>query len=56
MSPQCVCVCARVEVGVNIATVCACVCARVRACVFFIELHVTAQSGPVILVIVCHSH
>ena len=22
----------------------------------FIELHITAQSGPVILVTVCHSH
>ena len=22
----------------------------------FIELHITAQSGPVILVILCHSH
>ena len=28
-------------------------------CVFvcvFIKLHITAQSGPVILVILCHSH
>ena len=32
-----------------------CVCARV--CVYvFIKLHITAQSGPVILVILCHSH
>ena len=30
-----------------------CVC--VRVCVF-IELHITAQSGPVILVILCQSH
>ena len=29
--------------------VCVCVCV-------FIELHITAQSGPVILVILCHSH
>ena len=29
--------------------VCVCVCA-------FIKLHITAQSGPVILVILCHSH
>ena len=29
---------------------CVCVC----VCVF-IELHITAQSGPVILVILCHS-
>ena len=31
--------------------VCVCVC----VCVF-IKLHITAQSGPVILVIICHSH
>ena len=31
-----------------------CVCAH--ACVYvFIELHITAQSGPVILVVLCHS-
>ena len=35
-----------VDVGV-----CVCVC----ACVF-IKLHITTQSGPVILVILCHSH
>ena len=29
--------------------VCVCVCV-------FIKLHITAQSGPVILVILCHSH
>ena len=29
--------------------------ATVRVCVF-IELHITAQSGPVILVILCHSY
>ena len=28
---------------------CVCVCV-------FIKLHITAQSGPVILVILCHSH
>ena len=28
-----------------------CVCVRV-----FMKLHITAQSGPVILVILCHSH
>ena len=28
-----------------------------RACVcVFIKLHITTQSGPVILVILCHSH
>ena len=32
-----------------------CVCVCVCACVF-IKLHITAQSGPVILVILCHSH
>ena len=31
--------------------VCVCVC----VCVF-IKLHITTQSGPVILVILCHSH
>ena len=31
------------------ASVCVCVCV-------FIKLHITAQSGPVILVILCHSH
>ena len=30
-------------------------CHSVCVCVF-IELHITAQSGPVILVILCHSH
>ena len=32
-----------------------CVCVCVCVCVF-VELHITAQSGPVILVILCHSH
>ena len=31
-----------------------CVCVCVCVCVF-IKLHITAQSGPVILVILCHS-
>ena len=31
---------------------CVCVCG---VCVF-IKLHITAQSGPVILVIICHTH
>ena len=31
--------------------VCVCVCVSV-----FIKLHITTQSGPVILVILCHSH
>ena len=30
----------------------ACVC----VCVCYIKLHITTQSGPVILVILCHSH
>ena len=34
--------------------VCVCVCVCVRVCVF-IKLHITAQSGLVILVILCHS-
>ena len=30
---------------------------RVAVCLcVFIKLHITAQSGPVILVILCHSH
>ena len=33
----------------------ACVCVCVCVCVF-IKLHITTQSGPVILVILCHSH
>ena len=37
----------------RLATVSVCVC--VCACVF-IKLHMTAQSDPVILVILCHSH
>ena len=39
----CVCVC------VCVCVVCVCVCV-------FIKLHITTQSGPVILVILCHSH
>ena len=37
------------------ASLCVCVCVCVCACVF-IKLHITAQSGPLILVILCHSH
>ena len=34
-----------------------CVCVCVCVCVYiFIKLHITAQSDPVILVILCHSH
>ena len=32
-----------------------CVCVCMSVCVF-IKLHITAQSGPVILVILSHSH
>ena len=35
----------------NSRSMCVCVC----VCIF-IKLHITAQSGPVILVILCHSH
>ena len=35
--------------------VCMYVCVCVCVCVF-IKLHITTQSGPVILVILCHSH
>ena len=35
----------------------ACVCVCVYMCVYiFIKLHITAQSGPVILAILCRSH
>ena len=34
---------------VILVSVCVCVCV-------FIKLHITAQSGPVVLVILCHSH
>ena len=45
--------------------VCVCVCVLASVCLFFffgvcvcvfIKLHITTQSGPVILVILCHSH
>ena len=39
--------------------VCMCVCVYVcmYVCMYlFIKLHITTQSGPVILVILCHSH
>ena len=36
-------------VGVLCVCVCVCVCV-------FIKLHITAQSGLVILVIICYSH
>ena len=51
--------------GLVVGTACrgvrACVLARARVCVYvdvcvFSKLHITAQSGPVILVILCHSH
>ena len=28
----------------------------VCVCVFFIKLHITTKSGPVIVVILCHTH
>ena len=37
--------------SVELQSVCVCVC----MCVF-IKFHITAQFGPVILVILCHSH
>ena len=34
-----------------------CVCVCMYVCMYvFIKLHITTQSGPVILVILCHSH
>ena len=41
-------VCMYVFIKLHITT-CVCVCV-------FIKLHITTQSGPVILVILCHSH
>ena len=38
-----------VELSQSVECVCVCVCV-------FIKLHITTQSGPVILVILCHSH
>ena len=39
----------------NLYVVCLYVCMYV--CMYvFIKLHITTQSGPVILVILCHSH
>ena len=32
------------------------VCMYVCMYVYFFKLHITTQSGPVILVILCHSH
>ena len=47
-------------VGVSVSVcVCVCLCVCLSVCVsvcVFIKLHITAQSGPVILVILCHSH
>ena len=40
----------RVRGGISIVSLCACVC------VYFFKLNKIAQSGPVILVIVCHLH
>ena len=44
----CVCVCVCVFINLH-KCVCVCVCV-------LIKLHITAQSDPVILVILCHSH
>ena len=40
---------------ISIVFIFCCVCVCVCVCVF-IKLHITAQSGPVILVILCRSH
>ena len=47
----CLCLCLCLCVCVCVCRVCVCVC----VCVF-IKLHITAQSGLVSLVILCHSH
>ena len=39
-----------------LVTVCMHVCMYVVCMYVFIKLHLTTQSGPVILVILCHSH
>ena len=44
------CTCDQVDQAFVINNMCSCVC----VCVF-IKLHITVQSGPVILVILCHS-
>ena len=48
------------EVGMlKVPAVCMCVCMYVckDVCMYvFMKLHITTQSGPVILVILCHSH
>ena len=38
------------------ALLCVCVCSCIVCVYIFSKLHITAQSGPVILVIICHSH
>ena len=39
-----------------VVLVCMCACVGVVVCVcVFIKLHIIAQSGPVILVVLCHS-
>ena len=50
----CVCVCMCVCLFVCVC-MCVYVCVYVCVCVF-IKLHITTQSGPVILAILCHSH
>ena len=47
----CLCLCSCMCQWFLVLRVCVCVC----VCVF-IKLHITTQSGPVILVILCHSH
>ena len=52
-------VCMYVCMYVRILYVCMYVCVYVcmYVCMYvFIKLHITTQSGPVILVILCHSH
>ena len=48
---MCVCMYVCMYVFPALSYVCICVCMYV-----FIKLHLTTQSGPVILVILCHSH
>ena len=47
--------CTIVSAQYHIPDMCVSVCVCVCVCVF-IKLHITTQSGPVILVILCHSH
>ena len=61
INDTCVSVCLYVLCVCVFVCVCLCLCVCLSVCVclcvcVFIKLHITEQSGPVILVILCHSH